>query len=103
MMLTTSKLLFSAIFLTAVSSSAVHAQKVVDPSTVAPEFREAAEKRRAEQLKQILCNKAARDQKIAPRDVLKFVTDCFDKPDDKPTDISASRPTAPDAASATPK
>lgn len=69
--------------MTATGSGAL-AQKIVDPSKVAPEFREAAEKRRAEQLKQIACNKAAHDQKIAPREVLKFVTDCFDNPDTKP-------------------
>ncbi len=73
-----------------------HAQKIVDPSKVAPEFREAAEKRRAEQLKQIACNKAADEQKIAPREKLKFVADCFDKPSEKTTDFSASaRDTTP--------
>ena len=81
---------FAALLTLALSSVVVHAQKVVDPSTVAPEFREAAEKRRAEQLKQIACNKAAHDQKIAPRDVLKFVSECFDKPDSQASDISSS-------------
>jgi len=31
------------------------AQKIVDPNAVAPEYREAAEKRRAEQIKQREC------------------------------------------------
>ena len=79
-----------ALLAIAVSGTFVHAQTLVDPSRVAPEFREQAEKRRAEQLKQIVCNKAAFDQKIAPRDKPKFISDCFDRPDDKPSDISSS-------------
>ena len=60
------------------------ADKIVDPRTVAPEFREAAEKRRAEQVKLIECNNAARTAKIPQRDLAKYVGDCFDKPDEKP-------------------
>jgi len=60
------------------------AEKVVDPSTVAPEFREAAEKRRAEQVKLIECNNAAKIAKIQKRDLPQFVAECFDKPADKP-------------------
>jgi len=37
------------------------AQKLVDPSVVAPEFREAAEKRRAEQVKMIRCQRKAEE------------------------------------------
>ena len=72
------------------SGAVADAQTLVDPSKVAPEFREQAEKRRAEQLKQISCNKAALDQKIAPREKLKFIIDCFDKPVETPSDISAA-------------
>ena len=86
---------FAALMTLALSGVVADAQKIVDPSKVAPEFREAAEKRRAEQFKQLACNKAAVDQKIAPRDKLQFISDCFDKPDetvsDKPSDISATR------------
>ncbi|CAN5453980.1 hypothetical protein BH10PSE11_BH10PSE11_19690 [soil metagenome] len=57
-----------------------HADKIVDPKTVAPEFREAAEKRHAEQLKLIECNNAAKVAKIQRRDMAQFVADCFDKP-----------------------
>lgn len=60
------------------------ADKIVDPRSVAPEFREAAEKRRAEQIKLIECNNAARTAKIPQRDLAKYVGDCFDKPADKP-------------------
>lgn len=69
---------------------AARAQNIVDPSKVAPEFREAAEKRRAEQLKLIACTKAAQDAKIQPREIAKHVVDCFDKPDGEATDISAA-------------
>ena len=85
------KLLTIALMTLALGGVVADAQKIVDPSKVAPEFREAAEKRRAEQFKQLACNKAAQDQKIPPRDVLKFISECFDKPDDKPSDISATR------------
>ncbi|MCX7306490.1 MAG: hypothetical protein NTZ72_00450 [Afipia sp.] len=84
-----------AVLAIALSGTLAHAQTLVDPSKVAPEFRQQAEKRRAEQLKQIFCNKEAIDQKIAPRDKPQFVIDCFDKLDDKtsspPSDISATR------------
>ena len=80
----------AAIAVACIASPAAHAQGIVDPSKVAPEFREAAEKRRAEQLKQIACNKAAQDAKVPPRDMLKFVSDCFDKPDAQASDISAA-------------
>ncbi len=59
------------------------ADKIVDPRTVAPEFREAAEKRHAEQVKLIECNNAAKSAKIPQRDLAKYVGDCFDKPAEK--------------------
>ncbi|MDO8400774.1 MAG: hypothetical protein Q7T45_23445 [Bradyrhizobium sp.] len=55
----------------------VHAQRLVDPSKVAPEFREAAEKRRAEQLRQQACAKQADAEKILPRDRLAFLNNCL--------------------------
>jgi len=55
------------------------AQKIVDPSKVAPEYREAAEKRQAEQLKLIACHKSAKEAKILPRDFAKFVSECLEK------------------------
>jgi hypothetical protein len=54
------------------------AQKLVDPNTVAPEFREAAEKRRAEQVKLVECNKKADESKVVRRDRAAFVSECLD-------------------------
>jgi hypothetical protein len=48
---------FGTVLLVVSWSGAGLAQKLVDPSTVAPEFRAAAEKRRAEQIKLSECNK----------------------------------------------
>lgn len=59
-------------------SSAV-ADKLVDPNTVAPEYRAAAEKRRAEQLKLFQCSKKADDAKVTHRDRAAFVNECLDK------------------------
>jgi hypothetical protein len=49
-------------------TTTVQAQKLVDPSKVAPEFREAAVKRRAEQMKELACSKKAEDNKVMLRD-----------------------------------
>jgi hypothetical protein len=68
----------------AFSGVTARADKIVDPKTVAPEFREAAEKRRAEQIKLIECNNAAKTANIARRDMAQYVSECFDKPADKP-------------------
>ena len=68
----------------ALGGASAHADKIVDPKTVAPEFREAAEKRHAEQLKLIECNNAARVAKIQRRDLAQYVAECFDRPADKP-------------------
>jgi hypothetical protein len=53
------------------------AQKLVDPNAVAPEFREAAEKRRAEQIKQHECARKAEEAKVLPRDRLAHITKCL--------------------------
>jgi hypothetical protein len=53
------------------------AQKLVDPNTVAPEFREAAEKRRAEQIKQRDCVRKADDAKVLTRDRMAHITRCL--------------------------
>lgn len=69
-----------AILPAAVSPTA-YADNIVDPSKVAPEHREAAERRRAEQLKLMECAKAAREAKLPPRDYSQYMSECFDKPD----------------------
>lgn len=55
------------------------ADKLVDPSQVAPEYRAAAEKRRAEQLKLYQCSKKADDAKVVRRDRSAYVSECLDK------------------------
>jgi hypothetical protein len=54
------------------------AQKLVDPKAVAPEFREAAEKRRAEQMKMMECNKKADAAKVLPRDRAEHINHCLE-------------------------
>ena len=72
--------LFATLIIAFAGSAPSFAEKIVDPKTVAPEFREAAEKRRAEQVKLIECNNAARLAKVLQRDLAKHVADCLDKP-----------------------
>ena len=57
----------------------VRAQPLVDPSKVAPEHREAAEKRRAEQIRQRECARKADEDKVMPRDRTAFLTHCLDE------------------------
>jgi carboxylesterase type B len=55
------------------------AQRAVDPSKVKPEYREAAEKRAAEQRKLAVCQKEADAKKLTTRDRTKFLGDCIDR------------------------
>jgi hypothetical protein len=55
------------------------AQKLVDPATVAPEYREAAEKRRAEQIRQRDCAHKANVEKIMPRERTAFLNQCLEE------------------------
>jgi hypothetical protein len=66
----------SALVLSADASSA---QKLVDPDKVAPEYRGAAEKRRAEQLKILQCSKKADEAKVPKRDRAAHISECIDK------------------------
>ena len=75
------KLIASAIFASLLSAAFLQsapAQKLVDPDKVAPEFREAAAKRRSEQLKIMNCNKKAEEAKVLPRDRASHVQHCLD-------------------------
>jgi hypothetical protein len=54
------------------------AQKLVDPKAVAPEYREAAEKRRAEQIIQQDCAHKADSEKVLPRDRAAFIVHCLE-------------------------
>lgn len=65
------------------------AQKLVDPNAVAPEFREAAEKRRAEQIRQRDCAKKADEAKALPRDRTAHITQCMAEAEQKQTTAAA--------------
>ncbi len=54
------------------------AQKLVDPAAVAPEYREAAEHRRAEQVKQRECSHQADVAKVVVRDRTAFLLKCLE-------------------------
>jgi hypothetical protein len=67
----------AALFSLAIVSPAP-AQKLVDPASVAPEFREAAEKRRAEQIRQRDCTRKADLEKVMPRERTAFLVHCLE-------------------------
>jgi hypothetical protein len=54
------------------------AQKLVDPTSVAPEYREAAAKRRAEQMKQLECAHKADVDKVMPRERTAYLLHCLE-------------------------
>lgn len=60
------------------ATAPARAQALVDPNKVAPEYREAAEKRRAEQLRQRECGLKADLEKVLPRDRTAFLNHCLD-------------------------
>jgi hypothetical protein len=65
-------------FFTVILTVPAVAEKLVDPTTVAPEYREAAEKRRAEQIKQRDCAKKADVEKVTPRERTAYLLQCLD-------------------------
>src|ERR1700759_2453557 len=77
------------------------AQGLVDPSKVAPEFREAAEKRRAEQIRQRDCAKKAEAEKVIPRDRTAFLLHCLDEMAAASTPAAAVTTPTPAAAATT--
>lgn len=60
------------------ATTPARSQALVDPNKVAPEFREAAEKRRAEQLRQRECALKADLDKVLPRDRTAYLTQCLE-------------------------
>ena len=64
------------------------AQKLVDPNVVAPEYREAAEKRRAEQIKQRECAHKADEAKVMPRERTSHIIKCL--AEDTPNQTTAA-------------
>jgi len=61
------------------------AQKLVEPNGVAPEYREAAEKRRAEQIRQLECRHKAEVVKVLPRDRTAYIIQCLADFGEQPT------------------
>ena len=61
-----------------ISSTPASAQKLVDPNAVAPQYREAAEKRRAEQIRQNNCAQKADAEKVMPRERTSFLLQCLE-------------------------
>ena len=66
------------IFVSLILTVPALAEKLVDPSTVAPEYREAAEKRRAEQIRQRDCAHKADVEKVLPRERTAFLLQCLE-------------------------
>jgi len=60
------------------AAAPARSQALVDPGKVAPEYREAAEKRRAEQIRQRECALKADLEKVLPRDRTAYLTHCLD-------------------------
>ena len=60
------------------ATAPTRAQPLVDPNKVAPEYREAAEKRRAEQIRQRECALKADLEKVLPRDRTDYLNHCLD-------------------------
>ena len=71
-------LAFAIAVFSAISLQTSFAQKLVDPDKVAPEYREAALKRRAEQIKILECNQKADAAKVLPRDRTAHIQRCLD-------------------------
>lgn len=57
----------------------VFAQGMPDPNRVAPEYRDLAEMRRTEVIRQITCNRDAAKEKVLKRDQAAYVNRCIDK------------------------
>ena len=72
-------LLPGLVLIAAAWSGASLAEKLVEPGTVAPEYRAAAEKRRAEQMKLYECSKKADAAKVLRRDRAVYVNECMEK------------------------
>ena len=72
------KYFIPAALLSIAIASPAAGQKLVDPAGVAPEFREAAEKRRAEQIRQRDCARKAELEKIMPRERTAFLVNCLE-------------------------
>jgi len=61
------------------SGAGLAQSKLVDPNAVAPEYRELAEKRRAEQIKLFKCKQKADEAKVSRRDRVAYINECLDQ------------------------
>jgi hypothetical protein len=71
-------IILAALFSLTVAVPAVAQKPLVDPAAVAPEYREAAEKRRIEQIKQRECAHKADVGKVLPRERTAFLLQCLE-------------------------
>jgi hypothetical protein len=67
-----------SLFAICVFAEPAFAQKLVDPNAVAPQYREAAEKRRAEQIRQMQCRHQIDVAKVLPRDRTAAINECLE-------------------------
>jgi hypothetical protein len=72
------KYVLSAAVLSIAIALPASAQRLVDPAKLAPEFREAAVKRRAEQIRQRECARKANLAKVNLRDRTAFIIHCLE-------------------------
>ncbi len=72
------RILSLTLLVLALNGPAFAQQPLVDPAKVAPEYREAAEKRRAEQIKQRECAHKADTEKVMPRERTAFLLQCLE-------------------------
>jgi hypothetical protein len=70
--------LLRAVVLSLILTAPALAERLVDPATVAPEYKEAAEQRRAEQMKQHECVRRADQEKVMPRERTAFLLQCLE-------------------------
>jgi hypothetical protein len=70
--------IFALMMISLFAAPTARAQVLVDPAKVAPEYKEAAEKRRAEQLRQRECGKKADADKVVPRDRTAYLIHCLE-------------------------
>ena len=70
--------LLRAVVLSLTLAAPALAEKLVDPTAVSPEYREAAEKRRAEQIKQHECARKADQEKVMLRERTAFLLQCLE-------------------------
>jgi hypothetical protein len=68
----------SVTLLSLILAAPAFAEKLVDPTSVAPEYRDAAEKRRAEQIKQRECATKADVERVTPRGRTAFLLQCLE-------------------------